>query len=573
MLPRAFGRHEGSFWSLLSSKPSRSALTFVLAAILVAVIWRSSRPETENALAGITPVVVGDFSSEGQQEVVHATKGRLHLLIPATSSGPDLCKLLLSAQILGYPTPVLINFDDPEDLEDPYKQHIAKVGGFLEYLEQLQASSEYAEDLVLIVDGYDIWFQLPPEVLIKRYYALNGAADDRMRKTYGDATFEAQDMRQTIIFGPDKLCWPVDYSRPACWAVPEATLPDYAFGPETSRIHIDMFMPRWLNSGTVFGPVKDVRDLFNSTLEAIHTKYETDSDQFYFANIFGEQEYARLTHRPELLLEAKSKRIGIEWNYTDIEIVRNEPQLDPANKTEYHIGIDYESTAFQTVAFYKQFLIFMRPEDSWEPERTQVTFSRPQTWRPHVMQLPDDIRHSRPPFHALASSDDASTDAMTSWSEVELLYNPLTGQIPVSVHFTGSGEKALRRFWWQRLWFQTRASELRQAARKLDGEAISGVPINGLTWYNAEPQDAQDISFNGRGGAWSDDGGWFSWNKLCKPHEEHIFEIMNEEYYHAPPKEEKEEQEDEEEDDEGEKPDEKPEETVEDAKPEPEIVT
>lgn len=86
-------------------------------------------------------------------------KGRLHLLIPATSSNSDLCKLLLSAQILNYPTPILINYGAQEDM-DEYVQHLAKVEGILKYLEHVETSSEYAEDLVLIVDGYDVWFQV-----------------------------------------------------------------------------------------------------------------------------------------------------------------------------------------------------------------------------------------------------------------------------------------------------------------------------------------------------------------------------------------------------------------------------
>ncbi len=326
--------------------------------------------------------------------------------------------------------------------------------------------------------------QLPPDVLLKRYYELNEAADNRTRSTYGNAVFEARDMRQTIIFGPDKLCWPVDYSRPACWAVPEVTLPPYAFGPETSGVHIDMFMPRWLRSGTILGPVQGVREMFNATLEAIQTKYETDSDQFYFANIFGEQEYARLAQRPDLLEEAKGERIGIKWNSTDTELVRSEPTLS-SNRTEYHIGIDYASSLFQTVAFYEQYLAFMRPVDSWVAKHTQTVGSAEQFRTPHMMVLPGDVQDSRPPFHALGFAD--GSPGTTPWSEMELLYNPIPGQIPVSVHFTGSGEKELRKLYWQRLWFQRRAKQLRLAAQKLVNEPISSVLINDLTWYNANP--------------------------------------------------------------------------------------
>lgn len=81
-----------------------------------------------------------------------ATKAGLHLLIPATSSNPEFCKLLLSTTILGYPTPILINYGAKE-APNPYVQHLAKVETLLHYLNRLKPISN--DDIVLILDGYD----------------------------------------------------------------------------------------------------------------------------------------------------------------------------------------------------------------------------------------------------------------------------------------------------------------------------------------------------------------------------------------------------------------------------------
>jgi hypothetical protein len=159
---RSSAFHDGTGWRLLSSKPAKSVISCLVAFCLLIAIWTST--ERSYGDAPYLPAGTADSIETQQdvqvveevQEVQHSTRGRLHLLIPATSSNADLCKLLVSAQILGYPTPVLINWDDPEDKEDAYKQHIAKVAGFLNYLEQLETSSEYDEDLVLIVDGETI---------------------------------------------------------------------------------------------------------------------------------------------------------------------------------------------------------------------------------------------------------------------------------------------------------------------------------------------------------------------------------------------------------------------------------
>lgn len=98
-------------------------------------------------------------------------------------------------------------------------QHLAKVEGILKYLDRLESSVEYAEDLVLIVDGYDLWLQLGPEVLLRRYYELNAAANARLIETYGEKAVIANDIRQTIVFGPDKVSFyrvPYHLKRTEC---------------------------------------------------------------------------------------------------------------------------------------------------------------------------------------------------------------------------------------------------------------------------------------------------------------------------------------------------------------------
>jgi hypothetical protein len=44
-----------------------------------------------------------------------------------------------------------------------------------------------------------------------------------------------------------------------------------------------------------------------------------------------------------------------------------------------------------------------------------------------------------------------------------------------------------------------------------------------MTWYNAEPEQAGEVSNAGKTGAWSDKGGWFGWNTLCKAHEPEMY--------------------------------------------------
>lgn len=126
---------------LLTWKPTRVLIVSILSVLAIfSFVYRPSRRASP-------PLSIQNATLPG--------KARFSLLVPATSSNPDLCKLLLSGQILDYPTPILINYGATES-EDPYVQHLAKVEGILKYLDHLERSDEFAEDLVLIVDGYDV---------------------------------------------------------------------------------------------------------------------------------------------------------------------------------------------------------------------------------------------------------------------------------------------------------------------------------------------------------------------------------------------------------------------------------
>lgn len=519
------GNDRTAFWRLLSSKPAKFIATGLLA-VSFALIWlRVSHTSPHATAHNPIPQIISDIQHlqvPNPYGVPLKGNGRLHLLVPATSTNPDLCKLLLSAQILGYPTPVLINYGDPES-EDGYVQHLAKVEGILHYLEQLETSEDYAEDLVLIVDGYDIWFQLRPDVLIKRFYEINAAADARAIQVYGEELVRKYDIRQTIVFGPDKICWPVDFSRPACWAVPESPLPETAFGPRVyDQEDRSKNQARWLNSGSVLGSANDLREVFNATLEAIHTNHTTDSDQFYFANIFGEQEYARLSRKPELLEKAKQ----VQYFDDEDESMGYRAEPDISNrKTEFHIGIDYYSLMFQTLAFWKQHMSWSRAMDS---------FNAPSESSPWRIPLAEDIQESMEPFEALKYGMD--TGSHPQWSEVDLAYNIITKQQPVLLHVTGNpGEKRYRGLWWSRLWYQAEAEKLRLASQNMDMRKISDKEIGGYVWYNAEG-DAEEVAAVGKGGAWTDRRGWLSWKRLCKPHEEEIYDVPDDEWWHPKPR-------------------------------------
>jgi hypothetical protein len=132
-----------------------------------------------------------------------ALRSDLHILIPASRPDPNLCKAIVSGNVLGYPRPTIINwnqtFDDPAFVEGG--SHLAKINGTAQYLYSLDESRD--EDLVLMIDGYDAWMQLRPQTLIDRFFDINRRADERIASEMGDDR-----VSQRIVFGCQKRCWP-----------------------------------------------------------------------------------------------------------------------------------------------------------------------------------------------------------------------------------------------------------------------------------------------------------------------------------------------------------------------------
>lgn len=214
------------------------------------------------------------FSSLALRGVPTAA-GKLHIGVFATSGNYHLCQLHISAALMGYPAFTLINWQDPED-KDAMKQHAAKIEGAIRYIDSIPA--EQQDELVFLVDGYDMWFQLPHEYILKRYHELVAEAHQRHIDEYGQALVAEHNIKTTVIFGPDKECAPGGMDAPGCWAVPESLMHPLAFGPETDHTKSTQSRPRWLNSGTIIGPAREIRDILIAAAEERRVAHVTDSE-------------------------------------------------------------------------------------------------------------------------------------------------------------------------------------------------------------------------------------------------------------------------------------------------------
>lgn len=465
-------------------------------------------------------------------------------MIPASQTSPNFCKTLLSSFVLSYPSPTLINYGKTFDSSDQDGgSHTGKIRGILDFLNN--EKNVHDDDLVLIVDGYDVWFQLPPKLMIARYHLVLDEANERLRGRYGKILNEkphaekgaetVSKFTQKVLFGADKLCWPNPAEDPACAAVPYSTLPKTVYGPETDQGEGGFLnRPRYLNSGVVIGPVADVRSIYEIAAKKVDEEGRGIlGDQFVLAEIFGEQEYQREFSRRSSQgtggkwLEWLSDALGTSESPLSANITINNMTTKPGQNYEFGIGLDYESKLFQTMTHSEGDIEYVKYNDS--SLLSHIQGNHPSLWS-SPFSLPTDLQRANPPY-SYASPGNHSEDPKEvnllpfsaklddiaqepSWYEVPLATNIKAASVPSLLHFNGN--KSLLQAWWPFMWyFPHSRALLRRYIRSVHGpNAAYAAARGGLDWWDTR---------GGRGGVWTDKGGWMSWGEVCRHTEDEVF--------------------------------------------------
>lgn len=387
---------------------------------------------------------------------------RFVLLIPADSPRPDLCKTMMSAIALGYPMPVIVNWgiDFHDIFGDMGGSHLAKVTGALSYLDELSSNKAHeddrlrGDDLVMIVDAYDLWFQLPPEVLLRRYHAANAAANERLAEHGGHGLVP---MEQTIMLSTQKKCYPPPEtgSNLHCDSIPDSPLRGDLYGPNTDMDpnenpkEFHDVRPKFLNSGTIIGPVDDLRRYFRRVLGKMNEMIATSevrvySDQGIFGEIFGEQEIYRQWRRER---RASSTQVGNEA----FDLI--------ARDYEYHVGLDYLQNIALTTAFAEQDgdFVLLSNRSSLDQHASDLSI-----FPTRLQSVPQDVEISEQPLTDILGQTDATS---YSWGESPLYADFYTTSVPALLHHNAhiDGLKERRIWWWDRTWYFPYLRELMMA--------------------------------------------------------------------------------------------------------------
>lgn len=435
---------------------------------------------------------------------------------------------MLSAHIHEYPTPTLVAWNEVFDKDYLLGagSHIAKISKVLEYLKGLPKDAD--EDLILMMDAFDIWFQLKPEVLISRYFQINDAADHRISERMGEAA-EVEEIKQKIIFGAGKRCAPNQVHTIACYPVPQSPVPDDIYGANTDTImgrnKYTSQRQRFLNSGYIIGPAKDMRTMFEAAWDMVEKWPNPDpndngshgsdfmyhgSDQSVFNVMFGQQEFQREVMRrrhaswSKKNTNPKSAPINrIEGTLIGDDIL-NPPFTHEGmehfsdKRHEFGIGLDYFSQLGHQTANAESDGRFLLYNQSLEDIQHQTNDGRNDfdcAYRGDA-NLPDDILQT-----GMDSNKGLSSSILQDrdWNEVPLYTNLCMAQVPVMIHH--NGDKGAREYTWPQVWFQPYAQELMDTLQNR-GKQFGANTDNGgfLNWGNLCPADYSSELFRDHAG-------------------------------------------------------------------------
>ncbi|KAF5609674.1 uncharacterized protein FSUBG_3881 [Fusarium subglutinans] len=462
-------------------KPSRATLSAIFSApmfykiiticlalslSLYALVWWS---EVEIRPAGWQH---DNVSTTERPEVPVDQDRRFALIVPSTNPSPNLCRTVFSAMALGYPSPVIINWGlNYRDISHwRLGKNLPKIVGFVNYLDSVMHPSAAAEeklfddDIVLMVDAYDVWFQLPAQVLLSRYHEINRKANERLRKEWKRKDIPMP-MKQTIVAASQRKCYPEDPVKfgvdMKCDRWPEPPLREDLYGPETEKNATFWHnnRPRWINGGMYIGPAGDMRRLFRRAKQNIERMvaeaFPIRSEQGMIGEVLGAQEVWRELQRQ---------------NHVSVDV-----EDFVGENFEFHIGLDYAQD-ISAQAFATE----IRPEDDlfdgdFVMLSDQASIEKNSEVRGispvRVEGIPDDLKSVQSPLVEQGKAVD--------WSDMRLYTDFFLTTVPAILHHNKFKER--RETWWDRPWYHQKLRGLVKSALlpRKGNEPLATVQLEG----------------------------------------------------------------------------------------------
>lgn len=406
----------------------------------------------------------------------------MQLIIPINrKSDTDLCKTVLSAQVLNYPVPVIVPWGNSTDgtlVAKKQRMH-HKATQIYSYLNSLPREAD--DGIAILLDGPDTWFQLRPESLLQGYYRITSRRNRKLQKSHGKG-FE-----QKVVFSASDVCGMSDENDPSCSVIPQA--------PATN-------LPNYLGHGAIVGQVQDVRKVLARVIDKLETQQEEPPSRLLpiFTHIFGEQEARRQQYR---IIKPHQKH---NRRPRQVPEAATSPPPNAFNTTneavELGIGLDYHNELGFSIS------------PTTLPQWHQQTSSSQSA----------EIQSSMPPYWTV-SGQEPNLPHHKTWSEIPLFTTSSSNNnsIPAMLHhyptvaMGGHDATGHRTQWWSEMWFTEFSRALYTASERLPSSIVAQVRVDN---DDDENERRENVFWNlwpshNRAGAWLSEGKFWHWQDMC----------------------------------------------------------
>ncbi|KAH6685165.1 hypothetical protein EV126DRAFT_455252 [Verticillium dahliae] len=318
---------------------------------------------------------------------------KLHYLVPSSFVNDAVCAGIISALVNRYPIPTLIGYKGENEFDAV--DHLAKVRVINRFLKTLPAEDD---DLVIVVDSFDVLAQLPVEVTLERYFEMSARSEKQLADQRGITIDELHDLgiRQSILYGTGKICFDANPNEPLCPFVPGSNSAQQKFGVMTGGFSDPRYRDsRYLNSGTIMAPVGHLRKFMHAVQELVeaddvivplnvtsHGRFRHHMDQWFTATLYVRQEYHRA------LDMNGGKYPGNLTGVSDLP----KPRKSANDTTEYHIFVDFDSSFTQTQC-HNELEIHQLNYSNHDltSSVTEDFMNEGKAFKPHALQMPASI--------------------------------------------------------------------------------------------------------------------------------------------------------------------------------------
>ncbi|CRK43020.1 hypothetical protein BN1723_005477 [Verticillium longisporum] len=295
---------------------------------------------------------------------------KLHYLVPSSFVNDAVCAGIISALVNRYPIPTLIGYKGENEFDAV--DHLAKLRVINRFLKTLPAEDD---DLVIVVDSFDVLAQLPVEATLERYFEMSARSEQQLAISEGS---------------------PSTSSTISAFVSPSFMAQERYFGVMTGGFSDPRYRDsRYLNSGTIMAPVGHLRKFMHAVQELVEAddvivplnvtsngRFRHHMDQWFTATLYVRQEYHRALDMSD------GKYPGNLTGVSDLP----KPRKSAIDTTEYHIFVDFDSSFTQTQC-HNELEIHQLNYSNHDltSSVTEDFMNEGKAFKPHAIQMPASI--------------------------------------------------------------------------------------------------------------------------------------------------------------------------------------